>query len=246
MKVIARASGLILALTVLIPGALAACGSSAPSGPAAPSQSGSAAAPSSPAPSSPAASATASPSTPATRVVSFRVSYPWHWPNDVNQPGQVQHSYPVPPLPRLIAIAAGSHPAQQGERAYDRMSFTFTTAFPGYQFSFAKALVADPSGKPVKLAGNGVLKVTFRLAQAHTASGRSSVAVQPPAQLGLNRMTSWAPAGDFEGVVTFGIGVTWPSSQSNPQIPVRATEVEKVTAQGRHLYVVAIDIDATS
>ena len=246
MKVIARATGLVLAIAVLVPGALAGCGSSAPAGPAAPSPSGSAAAPSSPAPSSPAASATASPSAPATRVVSFRVSYPWHWPNDVNQPGQVQHSYPVPPLPRLIAIAAGSHPAQQGEQTYDRMSFTFTTAFPGYQFTFTKALVADPSGNPVKLAGNGVLKVTFRLAQAHTASGRSSIAVQPPAQLGLNRMASWAQAGDFEGVVTIGIGVTWPSSQSNPQIPVRATEVEKVTAQGRHLYVVAIDIDATA
>jgi hypothetical protein len=126
------------------------------------------------------------------------------------------------------------------------MSFTFTTAFPGYQFSFTKALVADPSGNPVKLSGNGVLKITFRLAQAHTAGGGSSVVTQPPAQLGLNRMASWAPAGDFEGVVTIGIGVTWPSSQSNPQIPVRATEVEKVTAQGRHLYVVAIDIDATS
>ena len=149
-------------------------------------------------------------------MVSSTVSYPWHWPNDVNQPGQVQHSYPVPPLPRLIAIGAGSHPAQQGERAYDRMSFTFTTAFPGYQFTFTKALVADPSGKPVKLAGNGVLKVTFRLAQAHTASGRSSIAVQPPAQLGLSRMASWAQAGDFEGVVTFGIGVTWPSSAVEP------------------------------
>ena len=40
--------------------------------------------------------------------------------------------------------------------------------------------------------------------------------------------------------------MTWPSPQSNPQIPVRATEVEKITAQGRHLYVVAIDIDATA
>jgi len=245
MKVIARVTGLVLAIAVLVPGALAGCGSSAPAGPAAPlSPSGSAAAPSSPAPSSPAPSSPAP--APTATVVSSTVSYPWHWPNDVNQPGQVQHSYPVPPLPRLIAIAAGSHPAQQGEQTYDRMSFTFTTAFPGYQFTFTKALVADPSGNPVKLAGNGVLKVTFRLAQAHTASGRSSIAVQPPAQLGLNRMASWAQAGDFEGVVTIGIGVTWPSSQSNPQIPVRATEVEKVTAQGRHLYVVAIDIDATA
>lgn len=248
MRVIAPASGLVLAIAVLVPGALAGCGpSSSPAGPAAPSSpSGSAAAPSSPSPSSPSPFSPEPAPAPTATVVSSTVSYPWHWPNDVNQPGRVQHRYPVPPLPRLIAIGAGSHPAQQGERAYDRMSFTFTTAFPSYQFSFTKALVADPSGNPVKLAGNGVLKVTFRLAQAHTASGRSSIAVQPPAQLGLNRMTSWAQAGDFEGVVTIGIGVTWPSSQSNPQIPVRATELEKVTAQGQHLYVVAIDIDATA
>jgi len=244
MSPIGRARALALVIPVLVLGALAGCGSSAPSGAAAPpSPSGSPAAPSSPAP---VTTASPTPPAPTPTVVSSRVSYPWHWPGDVNRPGQVQHSYPVPPLPRLIAIGAGSHPAQQAERAYDRMSFTFTTTFPGYQFSFTKTLVADPSGKPVKLAGNGVLKVTFRLAQAHTASGRSSVAVQPPAQLGLNRMASWAQAGDFEGVVTIGIGVTWPSSQSNPQIPVRATEVEKVTARGRHLYVVAIDIDATS
>ena len=246
MRAIGRAGGLVLVIPVLVLGALAGCGSSSASPGAAtptpPSPSGSPAAPSSPAPVT-----TASPTAPAptTRVVSFRVSYPWHWPGDVNRPGQVQHSYPVPPLPRLSGIGAGEHPAQQGQRAYDRMSFTFTTAFPSYQFTFTKALVADPSGKPIKLAGNGVLKVTFHLAQAHTASGRSSVLTQPPAQLGLNRMVSWAPAGDFEGVVTVGIGISGPSPQSNPQLAVRATEVEKVTAQGQHLYVVAIDIDAT-
>jgi len=245
MSPIGRARALALVIPVLVLGALAGCGSSAPSGAAAPpSPSGSPAAPSSPAPVT-TASPTPTPPAPTPTVVSSRVSYPWHWPNDVNRPGQVQHSYPVPPVPRLIAIGTGSHSAENGERPYDRMSFTFTTAFPGYQFTFTKALVADPSGKPVKLAGNSVLKVTFRLAQAHTASGRSSVISKPPAQLGLNRMVSWAPAGDFEGVVTVGIGISWPSTQSNPQIPVRATELEKVTAQGQHLFVVAIDIDAT-
>ena len=39
--------------------------------------------------------------------------------------------------------------------------------------------------------------------------------------------------------------MTWPIPQSNPQIAVRATEVEKVTSRGQHLYVVAIDVDAT-
>lgn len=241
---IGRAGAMALVIPVLLVGALTGCGSSAPSGSAgSPSPSASHSAPSAPVPVT-----TPSPTVPApaTKVVSSRVSYPWHWPGDVNRPGQVQHSYPVPPLPRLIAIGAGDHPAQQGERPFNRMSFTFTTAFPGYQFTFTRALVADPSGKPVKLAGNGVLKVTFRPAQAHTTSGRSSVIAQPPAQLGLNRMVSWAPAGDFEGVITIGIGISWPNPQSNPQFAVRAMEVEKVTAQGQHRYVVAIDIDATS
>jgi hypothetical protein len=87
--------------------------------------------------------------------------------------------------------------------------------------------------------------VTFREAQAHTASGGSSVVSKPPARLGMNRITSWVQAGDFEGVLTIDIGIIQPMPQSNPQFPVRAVEVEKVTAQGQHLYVVAIDIDAT-
>ena len=33
---------------------------------------------------------------------------------------------------------------------------------------------------------------------------------------------------------------------SNPQLAVRATEVEKVTNHGQHRYIVAIDVDASS
>ena len=55
-------------------------------------------------------------------------------------------------------------------------------------------------------------------------------------------MVSWAQAGDFQGVLTYGIGIAWP----NPQFAVRTIEVERITAQGQHLYIVALDIDATS
>lgn len=88
--------------------------------------------------------------------------------------------------------------------------------------------------------------MTFREAQAHATSGGSTVLSQPPEQLGFTRMVAWAPAGDFEGVLSYGIGIGWPIPHSNPQFPVRTVEVEKVTSHGQHLYIVAIDINAGS
>lgn len=177
-----------------------------------------------------------------TTVVSARVAYPWRWPDPA---ATVTHSYPVPPLPQLVRIGIGDHPRDPGERPYNRMSFTFTTAFPSYQIQFVERLTGDATGQPVPLEGLGALKVTFRQAQAHTTDGRSSVVAQPPSHLGLTRMVSYANAGDFEGVLTYGIGIGWPIPQSNPQIAVRVYEVELVTGQGQHQYVVAVDVDAT-
>ena len=57
-------------------------------------------------------------------------------------------------------------------------------------------------------------------------------------------MTDYARAGDYEGVLTYGIGYTRAVLLSNPQTYVRAYEVEVVTAAGQHRYVVAIDINA--
>jgi hypothetical protein len=208
---------------------------------------------SSPAPSGASPAVTASPpTTPAppttttpgsgTTVVSSRLAYQWRWPGGG---ATVTHSYPVPPVPKLVAIGVGDHPSDPGERAYNRMTFTFTTAFPSYDFVYVDTLVADASGQPVPIDGSGVLKVTFRQAQAHTDDGTAStVASQPARHFGYVRMVDYAQGGDYEGVLTYGIGIAWPSPQPNPQIPVRAYEVERVTAQGQHLYAVAIDVDA--
>ena len=195
----------------------------------------------------PSATPTAAPkppasTTPTETVISSRVSYPWHWPNDATRPGSIGHTYPVPPVPKLVAISAGDHPSDPGEQPYNRLSFTFTKAFPSYQFHFVNALTSDPSGRTIPLGGNGVLAVTFRQAQAHTANGSSSVVSQPSRHLGYTRMVDWAQSGDFEGVLTYGIGVASAVPHANPQLPVRTVEVEKVSAQGQHLYVVAIDV----
>jgi hypothetical protein len=248
-------AGTLLALALALTGlaGLAACGNNAapPAGAASPHPAVTQPAVTHPVTSAPAsppsATPAAAPSSPASTahtdtVVAARVSYPWHWPNDVTHPGSIGHTYPVPPVPKLIAISAGDHPGDPGEQPYNRLSFTFTKGFPSYQFHFVSALVSDPAGRVIPLDGNGVLEVRFHTAQAHTASGSSSVVTQPPAHLGYTSMAGWAQGGDFEGVLTYGIGVASAVPHANPQLPVRTVEVEKVSAQGQHLYVVAIDV----
>lgn len=245
---------------VLVLAAVGACGSSSPPAGAAPTTLPATSSPAQPSPTGPSTTptptpsrttpTTPSPTSPApapTRVVLSRVAYAWHWPNDVAKPGGVSHTTAVPPVPELVRIGAGDHPAAQGERAFNRMSFTFDTGFPSYHFEFVNQLVADGSGKIIPLAGNGVLRIVFNVAQAHTASGTASTIVsQPSRHLGLSRMVDYVQAGDFEGYLSYGIGVASPVANSNPQFAVRAYEVETVTASGQHLYTVALDIDATT
>jgi hypothetical protein len=139
----------------------------------------------------------------------------------------------------------GNHTDDHGQLPYNRMSFTFTTAFPSYRFEWAE-LTGDASGKVIALKGTDTLKIVFTQARAHTADGtRSTIVSQPGRPIGYQWMTDFAQAGDFEGVLTYGIGVTRPVLHSNPQTMVRAYEVETVTASGQHLYVVAIDIDGS-
>lgn len=183
---------------------------------------------------------------PTERTVGSRVAYAWGWPNATGGV-RVNHTYSVPPVPELVRIGVGDHPRDPGERPFNRISFAFTTAFPSYRFLFAQKLTADPSGKAVPLAGMGVLSIVFTQAQAHTVDGtKSSIASQPARPLHLTRMVDYAQAGDFEGVLSYGVGVAWPIARSNPQFAVRVYEVETITAGGQHLYTVAFDIDSAN
>jgi hypothetical protein len=239
-----------LTLAIVVPATLAACGSQ-PASPAAgpsPSSTPSATAPASPG-STPAPTQTPGPGAtspaPASRVVSSRVAYPWRWPDDMGRPGRVTHVYPVPPVPELVRISVGDHTGDHGQRPYYRMSFTFTRAFPSYRFEWVSKLVSDASGKVVPLAGTDVLKIVFDQARAHRADGmRSTIVSQPGRPIGFAAMTDFAQAGDFEGVLTYGISTTRAVLLSNPETAVRAYEVEMVTVTGQHHYIVAIDINA--
>jgi hypothetical protein len=245
-----------LPIAVLACAMLAGCGSNGSVPGVAPSSSSSAgptaASTASPSPSLSAKTSASAPAprtnspTPPSKVVLSRVVYQWGWPN-THGSVQVTHAYSVPPLPQLVRIGVGDHPRDPGERPFNRMSFTFTTAFPTYRFEYTSTLMGGARGTVIPLKGMGVLMIMFSQAQAHSVDGsRSSIAAQPGRDLGLGRMVDYAQAGDSEGVLTYGIGVAWPIPHSNPQIPVRAYEVETVTASGRHLYTVAFDVDSAN
>ena len=87
------------------------------------------------------------------------------------------------------------------------MSFYFRGGHPSYQVSYLPSVVRDPSGDPVALPGNAFLQVVVTDAQAHTSAGASSVTASPPSSLGFQNLRGYAPAGDFEGLVTYGLSL---------------------------------------
>jgi hypothetical protein len=103
-------------------------------------------------------------------------------------------------LPVLVAVRSAHHPG------FDRITFEFRGPRPSHHISYVSQLVQDGSGKPVHLAGNAAINVVFQGANAHDSAGHSTVSplhFRP----GLPSLKEVALIGDFEGVVTYGLGV---------------------------------------
>lgn len=177
------------------------------------------------------------------RVISTRIAQDWAWPG----PGQgIRVTHNDPPTPdskSLISIGAGQHPS--ASPAYDQLSFRFEGIFPSYTIKTVPELFMDASGFPIPMPGTGaILRVEFYGTEAHTPDGTAStIRSQPPEFLGYKALTSYRGAGDWEGVLSYGIGVGRPR-ETIPETKVRVYEVEKIE-QGQHMYVVAIQLDAT-
>lgn len=101
--------------------------------------------------------------------------------------------------PRLVGLAAASH------AGFDRVVWTFSGGLPGRRAAYVPRLLGDASGLPVRLAGDAVLQVTFSGADAHDAAGTSTAARR--LVVGLPNVIELAQAGDFEAVVTYGVGL---------------------------------------
>ncbi len=101
----------------------------------------------------------------------------------------------------LVRVAVGRH------AAFDRIVFRFTGGTPGFRVRYVARVIQDGSGLPIALRGRRFLSIVFDPARAH-----------PPSGAGLNVPRAVIPlfptlrqlklAGDFEGVVSFGAGLS--------------------------------------
>ncbi len=84
--------------------------------------------------------------------------------------------------------------------------FDFAGSKPAFQsVRYVRRLVQDGSGIPVPVAGRAVLEVVI-MTTGHTESG-SRTFPAPPRVRGFKALRQIAFAGDFEGNLTFGLGV---------------------------------------
>lgn len=101
----------------------------------------------------------------------------------------------------LVAIRAAHHPD------YDRVVFEFTGPVPAQRtVGYVPELIGDPSGLPVPVAGDAILQVRMAPARGHDDNG--NVTYGPTRRTyPLPNVIQVVNSGDFEGVLTFGIGL---------------------------------------
>jgi hypothetical protein len=90
---------------------------------------------------------------------------------------------------------------------FDRLVFDFDGPVPGVNVQYVPELTEDGSGDPIPLRGRAVVQIVMQPAVAHHEDGTSSVTGPPPDVTGFAAFRQVADAGDFEAVLTWGIGV---------------------------------------
>ncbi len=107
-----------------------------------------------------------------------------------------------PQIPELVKVRAAHH------RGFDRVVFEFRGGKPSsHSVRYVSTLTQDGSGTPIDLAGGAILHVVFQGANAHNESGATTVTPAGRFSPGLPSLKEVVPAGDFEAVVSYGLGV---------------------------------------
>ena len=103
----------------------------------------------------------------------------------------------------LVAIRAAHHPETNPK--YDRVVFEFDGPMPLLHLQYVDQLVADGSGSAIPVTGQAILRVQFMPANAH--DDQQKITVPQRLKPGMPLVKEIVSAGDFEAVVTYGIGM---------------------------------------
>ena len=100
---------------------------------------------------------------------------------------------------QLSGVDTGCH------ATFDRFVIHIASGMSGYDVRYVSRVVADPSGNPVPLQGSKRIRVVVHPARGHTTAGANLL---PPTLTPLcPNLRQVKRAGDFEGVVSFGLGL---------------------------------------
>ena len=102
-------------------------------------------------------------------------------------------------VPAVTAVRVGGHPD------FDRVVIDLDGELPGFDVRYVPQVTMDGSGEPVVLRGRAFLAVSVFPASTFTDEGPLAVPLPPIADLAALR--DLAVTGDFEAVVSFGIGL---------------------------------------
>lgn len=105
------------------------------------------------------------------------------------------------PTALLVEVRVGGH------STFDRVVFEFIDGRPGWFVGYVPQVVHDGSGIPVPLKGRDFLAARMLPAAAHTDDGVPTFPRPLPAIVNFAALRDIADAGDFEGMISWGIGL---------------------------------------
>jgi hypothetical protein len=107
----------------------------------------------------------------------------------------------APAVPTLTQVSAAHH------YGHDQLVFQFRGGVPGtYSARFVPRVIRDASGLPVNVAGSALLQVRFTPAAGHNEKGIVTYGAMQRTYA-LPEIIQVVNAGDYESVLSFGVGL---------------------------------------
>ncbi|OHV39781.1 hypothetical protein BBK14_32780 [Parafrankia soli] len=140
---------------------------------------------------------------------------------------------PVAPVAPVMPVLTGISAAHAASAHADLIRFHFQLAAPAevtVQYVPASELIQDGSGLPVAVRGRSFVKVVFHNAAAHDEEGRATAPRNLFPVRATTNVVQVRSGGDFEGVVTYFIGLRQPAPGPQVQPTAQHTGTSVIVA----------------